>query len=151
MDQYILKTKTYLRAFIKTIVYKQYIGFKKFSCLVFSFLHTFLTLTDLTIHFQFVSLTVHHKPTEANISSMSFWMFWLLSEFPSHRLLFFCLSLKRPDKDDRFLFFCLFPFFTLSLARSAKYLFWLLTECRFVERLFQRVRTGERGLFGPRL
>lgn len=83
---------------------------------------------------------------------MSLWLFWLLvSDVPSHRLLFFCLSLKRPDKDDRLLFFCLFAFFTLSLTRSAEDLFWLLTECRFVERLFQRVRTGERGLFRPRL
>lgn len=83
---------------------------------------------------------------------MSLWMFWLLvSEVPSHPLLFCCLPLKRPDKDERLLFFCLFPFFTLSLARRAEDLFWLLTECRFVECLFQRVRTGERGLFGPRL
>lgn len=93
-------------------------------------------------------VTECHKPIEANISSMSSWPFWLEGS-EILRLLFFHLSLRRPNTDDRMLFFRLFA---LSPARSAKDLFWLLTECRQVlARLFLLVRTGQRGLLGTRL
>lgn len=93
-----------------------------------------------------------HKPTEANMSSMSSWLFWLVgSENLSHRLLFFCLSFRSPHTEDWLIFFRLFTFFSLAPARSAKDLFLLLTKCRWVfEQIFLLVRTWERGLFSAR-
>lgn len=94
-----------------------------------------------------------YKPIEANISSMSLRLFWLVdSEILSHWLLFFCLSLWSPNTVDWLLFFCLFTFLALSPARSAKVLIWLLTECRrALEHLFVLFSTGQWVLFGARI
>lgn len=136
---------------------------------LFSFFHIFLALLISLLILSWVwnchfsqqlpffswrdDVTECHKPIEANISSMSSWLLWLVgSEFLSHRLLLFCSSLRSPNIDDWLLFFRLFTFFALSPACSAKDLFWLLTECRRVlEHLFLLVRTGERGPLGARL
>lgn len=133
---------------------------------MFSFFHIFLALLISLLIFSWGwnyfsqqnflfswrdNVTECHKPIEANISSMSSWPFWLEGS-EILRLLFFHLSLRRPNTDDWMLFFRLFAFFALSPARSAKDLFWLLTECRQVlARLFLLVRTGQWGLLGTRL
>lgn len=95
-------------------------------------------------------ITKSHKPTEANISSISSWLSWVLVwDVASYVVLFFWLSPDSPDTDKSVLFLRLFSRFFLTPALTAEDLNRLLSEWKRVVRwAFLLVAAEERQVLG---